>query len=199
MPLTCLTDLRRRLGSLLGQAPFTQKHHRKAAAGFRRPAPPRSWRSSAADWFPAMVLISSTTSPIRAAAFDNSPTRSLVVRADRRPRRPSARLLYLAADSLTTKAILPQRRPPTALLVEASSEAAATMRGELLRALRGRGEVVRRLQVRSRPRTRFDDLADGGSKLSASLIMSALRRLGLLLLVLRLPRRAGRSVSIMVS
>jgi hypothetical protein len=30
---------------------------------------------------PAMVLINSTTSPMRAAAFDNSPTRSLVLRA----------------------------------------------------------------------------------------------------------------------
>ncbi len=31
--------------------------------------------------WPAMVLMSSTTSPIRVAAFDNSPTRSLVLRA----------------------------------------------------------------------------------------------------------------------
>ena len=31
--------------------------------------------------WPAMVLISSTTSPMRLAAFDNSLTRSLVVRA----------------------------------------------------------------------------------------------------------------------
>jgi hypothetical protein len=31
--------------------------------------------------WPAMVLISSMTSPMRLAAFDNSPTRPLVVRA----------------------------------------------------------------------------------------------------------------------
>jgi hypothetical protein len=31
--------------------------------------------------YPAMVLINSTTSPMRPAAFDNSPTRSLVLRA----------------------------------------------------------------------------------------------------------------------
>jgi len=45
--------------------------------------------------WPAMVLMSSTTSPMRAAAFDNSPTRSLVVRAC------STASLAIRADSWT--------------------------------------------------------------------------------------------------
>ena len=49
--------------------------------------------------WPAMVLISSTTSPMRLAAFDNSLTRSLVVRAwSTASLAMRAEFLHLAAD-----------------------------------------------------------------------------------------------------
>src|SRR5713226_8240001 len=77
---------------------------------------------------PAMVLINSTTSPMRAAAFDNSPTRSLVARAC------STASPAIRADSctwrlisLTDDAISSVAEATDCTLVEASSDAAATM------------------------------------------------------------------------
>ena len=76
---------------------------------------------------PAMVLISSTTSPMRLAAFDNSLTRSLVTRAW-----PTASLA-IRADSCTWRLISLTEEDSSSVaeatdctLVEASSEAAAT-------------------------------------------------------------------------
>jgi len=74
-----LTDLAGRLRGLLGQSFHLRRHDRESRGRLHQPAPPRSWHSGPADWsVPQLVLISSTTSPMRAAAFDNSPTRSLV-------------------------------------------------------------------------------------------------------------------------
>jgi hypothetical protein len=77
---------------------------------------------------PAMVLINSTTSPIRAAAFDNSPTRSLVLRAW------STASLAIRADfwtwrliSSTDDVISSVADATDCTLVEASSDAAATV------------------------------------------------------------------------
>ena len=77
--------------------------------------------------WPAMVLISSTTSPMRLAAFDNSLTRSLVTRAW-----PTASVA-IRADSCTWRLISLTEDDSSSVadatdctLVEASSEAAAT-------------------------------------------------------------------------
>ena len=74
-----------------------------------------------------MVLISSTTSPMRAAALDSSLTRSLVVRAW------STASLAMRADSCTWRLISVTEDDSSSVadatdctLVEASSEAAAT-------------------------------------------------------------------------
>jgi hypothetical protein len=89
--------------------------------------------------WPAMVLMSSTTSPMRAAAFDNSLTRSLVCGPARRPR------LAIRADSWTWRLISLTEEDSSSVaeatdctLVVASSEAAATMVVTCLRALGGR-------------------------------------------------------------
>ena len=72
----------------------------RATTANPRPASPAraasmvAFSASRLVW-PAMVLISSTTSPIRAAAFDSSLTRSLVVRAC------STASLAMRADSWT--------------------------------------------------------------------------------------------------
>jgi hypothetical protein len=75
-----------------------------------------------------MVLISSTTSPMRVAAFDNSLTRSVVWRAW-----PTASLA-IRADSCTCRLISVIEDESSSVadatdctLVDASSEAAATM------------------------------------------------------------------------
>src|SRR3979409_332211 len=76
----------------------------------------------------AMVLMSSTTAPMRLAAFDNSLTRSLVARAC-----PTASVAIRADSctcrliSLTEEAISSVAEATDCTLVEASSEAAATM------------------------------------------------------------------------
>src|SRR5207237_858567 len=78
--------------------------------------------------WPAMVLISSTTSPIRVAAFDSSLTRSVVPRAW-----PTASLA-IRADSCTWRLISLTEDDSSSVadatdctFVEASSEAAATV------------------------------------------------------------------------
>ena len=76
-----LADLAGRLRRLFGERLHLGRHDREAAAGLAgRAASMVAFSASRLVW-PAMVLISSTTSPMRAAAFDNSLTRSLVVRA----------------------------------------------------------------------------------------------------------------------
>jgi len=76
-----LADLAGCLGGLLGERLSSE-----ATTAKPRPASPARAASMVAlsasrlVW-PAMVLISSTTSPMRLAAFDNSLTRSVVVRA----------------------------------------------------------------------------------------------------------------------
>ena len=79
----------------------------------------------------AMVLMSSTTSPMRPAAFDNSPTRSLVLRAW-----PTASVA-IRADCCIWRPISEIDEDSSSVadatdctLVEASSEAAATEEGE---------------------------------------------------------------------
>ena len=76
-----LADLAGRLGGLLGQRLDFGGDDRKAAAGFAGARRLDGGIEASRLVCPAMVLISSTTSPMRAAAFDSSPTRSLVLRA----------------------------------------------------------------------------------------------------------------------
>jgi hypothetical protein len=76
-----LTDLAGRLRGLLGQRLDLGRYDRKTAAGFTGAGRLMVAFSAKRLVCPAMVLMSSTTSPMRAAAFDNSLTRSLVLRA----------------------------------------------------------------------------------------------------------------------
>ena len=109
-----------------------QRLHFDATTAKPRPASPARAASMVAlsasklVW-PAMVLISSTTSPMRLAAFDNSLTRSLVTRAW-----PTASVA-IRADSWTWRLISLTDDDSSSVadatdctLVEASSEAAAT-------------------------------------------------------------------------
>ena len=95
-------------------------------------------RASRLVW-PAMVLISSTTSPIRAAALASSATRSLVFCACStaspaiRAEPWTCRLISLTDDAISSVA-----DATDCTLVEASSDAAATVVGEFLRTLGGR-------------------------------------------------------------
>ncbi len=77
-----MADVARRLGGLFGQRLHLGRNHRKAAAriaGARRfdGGVERQQVGLARQW----LLMSSTTSPIRAAALASSATRSLVLRA----------------------------------------------------------------------------------------------------------------------
>jgi hypothetical protein len=76
-----LTDLTGRLRGLLSQCFDFRSHDRKTAAGLTGRAASMVAFKASRLVCPAMVLINSTTSPIRAAAFDKSLTRSLVLRA----------------------------------------------------------------------------------------------------------------------
>ena len=124
-----------------------------------------------------MVLISSTTSPIRAAAFDSSPTRSLVLRAW------STASLAIRADSctwrlisLTDDAISSVAEATDCTLVEASSEAAAT----IVASSCARSAVEVSVVAEASSSVEADDTVStisptAPSNSSASLIMSALR------------------------
>ena len=124
-----------------------------------------------------MVLISSTTSPIRLAAFDNSLTRSLVLRAW------STASVAIRADfctwrliSLTEDAISSVADATDCTLVEASSEAAAT--AVVSSCARSAVEVSVPAATSSSPdadETVSTILPTAASKPSASLFMSALR------------------------
>jgi len=83
LPPGCLISAGRSRGGLrglLGQRLDLGRHDRKTAAGSPAP-PPRCGVERQQIGLAAMVLISSTTSPMRVAAFDNSLTRLLVTRA----------------------------------------------------------------------------------------------------------------------
>src|SRR4030088_3542039 len=76
-----LADLAGRFRGLLGQRLHLRRHDGEAAPGFASTRRLDGAFKASRFVCPAMVLISSTTSLMRAAAFDNSLTRSLVLRA----------------------------------------------------------------------------------------------------------------------
>jgi hypothetical protein len=127
--------------------------------------------------WPAMVLINSTTSPMRAAAFDNSPTRSLVFCAC-----PTASLAT-RDDSWTWRLISLTDEVSSSLaaatdstLVEASSDAAATV----IASSCDRSAVALNVFADASSSVAADDTIStisptALSKVSAILIMSALR------------------------
>ena len=76
-----LADLAGRFRGLFGESFYFGRNHRKTPTSFASAGSLDGRVSASKLVCPAMVLISSTTSPMRAAALDNSPTRSLVLRA----------------------------------------------------------------------------------------------------------------------
>jgi hypothetical protein len=127
--------------------------------------------------WPAMVLMSSTTSPMRAAAFDSSLTRSLVTRAW------STASPAIRADSCTWRLISLTEDDSSSVaeatdctLVEASSEAAAT----LVVTSCARSAVDVSVPAEASSSVEADDTVStisptAASKESASLTISALR------------------------
>jgi hypothetical protein len=127
--------------------------------------------------WPAMVLISSTTSPIRVAALDNSLTRALVVRAC------CTASPAIFADSCTWRPISRTEDAISSLaeatdctLVEASSEAAATIDANSW----PRSAVVDRLVAEASSPVEAEETVStispiAPSKLSASLTISPRR------------------------
>ena len=106
--------------------------------------------------WPAMVLISSTTSPMRLAAFDSSLTRSLVFCAWSTASLAIARrFLHLTADLVDRGWSAPRwRRLPTAHWWRLLRKPRRPWSPEFLRVRPPASACWRRLPVRSRPRTR---------------------------------------------
>jgi hypothetical protein len=112
---------------------------------------------------PAMVLMSSSTSPMRAAALDSSPTRSLVLSAcSTASRRNAAGGLHLAADLGDQRRHLFGRRSDRLDVGRGVLRCCRDHRGQFLRALCvGRERACGRFQFGRGRRDRLHDLADG--------------------------------------